>query len=482
MPYDVVVVGGGVGGLTVAALLSARGLSVCLLERQSQVGGCIARIEHGGYEFEPGMGLYTGWGAGEIYDRIFSELRVAKPTAAPIDTHYVVRLTPDTNVELFRSDAELFAELRRAFPECGEQAVEFYKSVAEVASATEPELPKRRRGFLGRLLGTNITSADQAPSHAHSNTALSYATNTSPRFQRFIDSQLKAFLQTGIDRCAFASASIALTMPRQKLYSVENGIAELAERLAASIKATGGVVRLNAPVLRLAYGQTGQVVGVDLLNGETVEAAKAIVSNLTIWDTYGRLIGLNRTPPQIKAELQQKESCGAYVIYATLEEQTISRLPGINFLAAGAGAADENLSDEMTLSVGASSDGKAPVTIKTSSEVEPWFSFQTSEEDYVERDQETLEQLWSKLHAAVPEFGSSLEVIETANPRTYYDQTRRKLGMVMGVEANVHFHSSAKFARTSIENVFMVSDTTATIPTVAKVVESAAALADNLTK
>ena len=43
--YDVVVVGGGIGGLTVAALLSARGLNTCLLERQSQVGGCIARVE-----------------------------------------------------------------------------------------------------------------------------------------------------------------------------------------------------------------------------------------------------------------------------------------------------------------------------------------------------------------------------------------------------------------------------------------------------
>ena len=67
--YDVVVVGGGIGGLTTAALLSARGVKTCLLERQSQVGGCIGKVEFAGYEFEPGMGLYTSWGTGEIYDQ-----------------------------------------------------------------------------------------------------------------------------------------------------------------------------------------------------------------------------------------------------------------------------------------------------------------------------------------------------------------------------------------------------------------------------
>ena len=73
--YEVVVVGGGIGGLTVAALLSARGVNTCLLERQSQVGGCIARVEFSGYDFEPGMGLYTSFGPGEVYEQLFSQSR-----------------------------------------------------------------------------------------------------------------------------------------------------------------------------------------------------------------------------------------------------------------------------------------------------------------------------------------------------------------------------------------------------------------------
>src|SRR5881392_2553832 len=74
MDFEVIVIGGGIGGLTTAALLAARGVNVCLFERQSRVGGCVANFEHLGYTFEPTAGLYSGWGPAGIYEKIFSEL------------------------------------------------------------------------------------------------------------------------------------------------------------------------------------------------------------------------------------------------------------------------------------------------------------------------------------------------------------------------------------------------------------------------
>lgn len=350
MSYDVVVVGGGIGGLTVAALLSARGVNTCLLERNSQVGGCVARVEFAGHEFEPGMGLYTSFGPGEIYDRVFSELPVNPPQTSLI---------------------------------------------------------------------------------------------------------------TG----------------SKDLYSIEGGPASVAERLAESIKKSGGTLRLNSPVLRLAYDETGQrAIGVDLLSGEKVIARKAIVSNLTVWDTYGKLIGLNRTPLETKKLLKTLRGRGAYLVYASLEESAVARLPGERFVV-----------EEFTVAIapaGSGPSGKRAVTITTDTDLEDWFAFQASEEEYEERDQATLEQIWSRLHEVLPQLGSDIEIIETANPRTFYDLTRRKLGMVLGVEPDpITTGSTAALGHhTSLPNVLMVGDTVTATARLDAVVQSAFSLASHLTK
>lgn len=355
--YDVIVVGGGIGGLTVAALLSARGMNTCLLERQSQVGGCIARVEFAGYDFEPGMGLYTSFGPGGIYEKLFSELPLDAPGATLLTSPYVVRQADGTDVKSTTDD----------------------------------------------------------------------------------------------------------------LYSIAGGPASLAERLAESIKVSGGNVRLNSPVLRLAYDESGRAAGVDLLSGERVFAKRAIVSNLTVWDTYGKLVGLNRTPPEIKKHLNTLRGRGAYLVYASIAEPAVARLPSERMLV-------KDSEGEFTLAISSSQTapaGMRPVTFQTETDVESWFTYQSSEEDYEEWDQAALEGFWTRIHAALPELGSDVEVIETANPRTFYDLTRRKLGMVLGIEGPSPVLSNRIF----LPNLFIVGDTVSSHARLDSVVESAISLA-----
>jgi hypothetical protein len=168
------------------------------------------------------------------------------------------------------------------------------------------------------------------------------------------------------------------------------------------------------------------------------------------------------------------EGRGAYLVYASLEESALARLPGERFSVA-----------EFTLAIapaGSGPPGKRAVTIKTDTDSSDWFTFQASEEEYEERDQAALEEVWRRLHEALPQLGGDIEIIETANPRTFYDVTRRKLGMVLGAE---RIGSSGPVGaighHTSLSNVFLVGDTITAEPRMDAVVESAFLLANDLT-
>src|SRR5258708_18285244 len=104
------------------------------------------------------------------------------------------------------------------------------------------------------------------------------------------------------------------------MFAIRGGAAALADSLQESIKRSGGKIRLDTPVLRLSYDSSGAAVGVDLLSGETVTASQAVVSNLTVWDTYGKLVGLNRTPAELRKQVNKLRGWGAYLLYLALDD------------------------------------------------------------------------------------------------------------------------------------------------------------------
>lgn len=456
MVHEVVVVGGGIGGLTVAALLAVRGVDVCLLERASQVGGVVAPVEAFGYTFDPGIGIYPCWESGEIHDQVFSELAVPRPEVTPTPTAYLVRL-PEGDLSVQSDDERFFAELRTAFPESAANAVEFYQRCLEVAADPNAQVTKP----VSELL-----------------------TNTSLRFRQFIDAQLQLLIQSTSEVCNLGSAATALTISRRSSFSIKGGAAAVANCLAAGIKQSGGKIRLNTPVLRLAYDSSGVARGVELMTGETVGASRAIVSNLTIWDTYGKLIGLNRTPSKIRKTLASLKASGAFLVYFGIEEAAAAKLPDNRILALGneSGATVES---QLMLAVAPAADPRAPdgkraATLLSFTDVDEWFTFHESVEELEEQDQEKLAEVWQRLDRRVPEVVAGAEVIETSTPFDCYEGTRRKLGMVGGLaELGTELSTDGS---TSLANVYMVGDTVAALPGLAGVTRSALSLADKLTK
>lgn len=494
MVYDVIVVGGGIGGLTAAALLAARGVSVCLFERESRAGGCAATFEKFGYEFEAGASLYSSWQPGEIHERVFLELPLPAPEVRLVSPAYVVRLPCGTEVALTENDGEFEESLRAAFPECADRAVAFYREIAPVGEALRRvarRVPDLRTASKLRLVQATAQEARIAARAyaALSHTAAQHLDQVSTRFRRFIDVQLQIFGQRASDACAYLYAAVALMLPRRGMYAMRGGASSLAETLLEAIRKSGGTVRLDTPVLRLAYDSSGRAVGVDLLSGEKVEATRAVVSNLTVWDTYGKLVGTHRMPDGVRRRLRSLRGWGAYLIYLGLDEEAAARLPASHVLALTDWQEEQAYDPEQSQFMFASApawDTRAPAgrraaTVCAFTEASQWFAFHEDETEHEEQDQRTLEAWWERIHAAMPELGEGCEVIETATPRTFYDNTRRKLGMVGGVGQSLEvFGMNSWSHRTSLPNLYMVGDSTFPGQGIAAVTQSGLIVANEI--
>ena len=128
-------------------------------------------------------------------------------------------------------------------------------------------------------------------------------------------------------------------------------------------------------------------------------------------------------------------------------------------------------------------EGKRGATVFVPVDVTEWFTYHVDESQHDEQDQATLEALWPRLQRALPELDSSVELIDTATPRTWYEATRRKLGMVNGLPQTPETFGSHAFSQeTVLENVFMVGDTVFPVPGIMGVSYGALRLANQLTR
>lgn len=472
--HEVVVVGGGIGGLTAAALLAARGTDVCLIERASRVGGCCASFESFGHTFEQGAGLYAAWGPGEIHERVFSELPIEPPRVRRLSPAYTVRTHEGRDIRVGGTHEEFEETLRVSFPECAEAAVNFYSDALKIADAIEraarrmpalataSKLERLRLAAAEPRLFARILSAREER-------AAPYLSQTSARFRRFVDAQLQIYAQAPSEECSYLYSAVALAQPLRGMYAIEGGAQALADALAESIRRSGGRIRLDSTALRVRIDASGRAAGVDLISGERVEASRAVVSNLTVWDTYGKLLGTDQTPASVRAQLKHLRGFGAYQIFLSLEEEAAQRLPSEHVLALDElreGEAFDAESALLMLGTAPAWDARAPLgrraaTVSTFTDAEQWFTFHSDESEHEEQDQRTLETIWSRLHASLKELGAGAEVIETSTPRDTYERTRRRLGMTGTTPRTpTALLSNLQTHKTHVPNLYLTGDTT----------------------
>ena len=116
MKYDAVIIGSGLGGLECAHILSKAGMSVLLLERGTQAGGCLQSYRRLGLAFDTGFHYVGGLDEGLSLHSAFRHLGLLRLPWQRLDNHFD-RVTIGNQTFNFAQGYDAFVEtLTAAFP------------------------------------------------------------------------------------------------------------------------------------------------------------------------------------------------------------------------------------------------------------------------------------------------------------------------------------------------------------------------------
>lgn len=278
MKYDVVIVGGGLGGLVCAHILSKQGLGVLVLEKNAKMGGCLQTFVHHGVRFDTGMHYIGSMDEGQVLHRLFSTLGIAE--AIPL-----CRLDPNAydmvmlNGEMYpyASGYEQFEHsLAQRFPQCAEQVGRYVQQVRSIAQAS----PLYNLSALGR---PNFLEA----SH-HRTTIGSFVADitANPTLQAVLLGNMPLYAGRLDTSSAYIHAIVSNSY-MQSAFRIVGGSDAIATALCRAIERQGGCLRTNAEVVELICDQQ-RMTAVRLASGELIEG-RHFIASIHPWALLARI-------------------------------------------------------------------------------------------------------------------------------------------------------------------------------------------------
>lgn len=287
--YDAIVVGAGMGGLSAAVSLAARGLRVHVVEAGPQIGGKAGESIFDGVSFDTGPSVLT---LPDVIDRVFrdagtsleGEVELLRPDPA---TRYIYPLDPTDPHSAHGNDVlDVWRDLNKTLESADEAwggdaaddlqgFLDYARTIWEAAAphfifGPAPELPR-----LMRILPTAIRLLPRIdPLRTMHSAARSRVRDESVRwlFERFATYNGSDPRRAPATLHCIAHVELALG-----IYGVRGGMHQLPTALARVLQRHGGTVQVQAPARRVRT-ERGRVVGVDLADGATLQARCVVVN------------------------------------------------------------------------------------------------------------------------------------------------------------------------------------------------------------
>lgn len=286
----VIIVGGGLGGLSAAIHLRLAGYEVTLFEANERVGGRANRIRRDGFTFDTGPTLLNyPWVFENLFRQAGRELR-DYVTLLPVDPSVSFQWPDGAQFKLSSNLQTLLAECERLEPGVRPQVIAFLQDAAIKYQVSFDKLIARNEDNPLKWIG-----------------ALSLPELARLSLWRSLDSELGRFFKSRYLREAFGSYGMylggspyqlpglfsilaygelayGLWLPRGGIYALIEGVERLARELGVEIHTRQAVKQIVV--------ERRRVTGVELADGN-IHRAPLVVSNVDVPTTEAELLGDN---------------------------------------------------------------------------------------------------------------------------------------------------------------------------------------------
>lgn len=311
--YDAIVIGGGLGGLSAAAVLAHSGEHVVVLEQGSGVGGYAHAFVRGGYTFDPAV---HGIQSGQIVWNLLEYLGVDAQVPYWTSEHFYGAVFPDGVAVRTPAGWDAFVEANAETlggAEAG-QVRRFHAVLRDVLD----EMAWLQMRADPRELGRMMTDRPTFARYRSSPLGDLFAEHVPSERARAVCGAAWPFLGLPPSQVSLLNYAQMLNTSLEGMRYPRGSFQRLADAFADAVVRYGGEVLVDTPVERILL-DGDRVIGVRTSDG-VIRRAPVVVSNADATTTLTGLLGCEHLPePYLRRLRRMRLSLSAFTVFAATD-------------------------------------------------------------------------------------------------------------------------------------------------------------------
>ena len=518
--YDYTIIGAGVAGLAVAALLAKDGFKVKLIESHSKPGGCASFFRNEGFRYDVGATTLSGLEKGQPIAELIKELEldkvVYKNKIGTEDKETSLRLShSERGTQIFQDNQIIhrYTDKEKWINESYEKLIlnknidteknhrafwnELYrieKSAFKILKTHKNLLPNSFQDYLSCLAPSKLLASLSGLTHLPQlylplkYLLKKYFLSDETAFIKFLDEQLIISTQNNTEKTPIFTAALGLTYS-SSIYYVYGGVNQLAVALQKRAEELGAEIIMRREVIEIKH-LSSKTYSIKDKTGEE-HLSQRIISNLTFWNMAKLTTG--ETQNFFQGFVNKfSYDISAFTIYLGLSTNYI---PPTDYAQINLNKQIQHCcSHSFYISYSRpddhikSSEGGLNIIISTHTQAQEWLNL--PEEEYRQKKAETeshiLENLFNTIPELVKEGGNTesgtvqssiglaksesrisldkvrpkIKSLISGTAKTFLHYTKRKNGVVGGLPHSTDYSFFELMPKkVPNENIYMVGDT-----------------------